>query len=159
MLLPCLAMTLACLVFTRNFKSDVETTEKIEMRNPFAILPAFEFALIFTLIAAVAYGATNFPAIIGNRLAANFAVGFTAVGGLVSSGAVVAPLSSLAFAGHIDTALAGIVAATACIVSTMNKVLLVRLSSKELTKKVSTPFFVIAAVGIVALAVSWLVFR
>ena len=159
MLLPCIVMALSCLVFTRHFKSSDERTEKIDMKNPFAILPAFEFALIFSLIAAVAYGATNFPSVLGNGVAINFAVGFTAVGGLVSSGAVVAPLSALASNGHISVEIAAVVSTAACIVSTLNKILLVGLSSKQLARKIALPACVTAALGTIALVAAWLVFR
>jgi uncharacterized membrane protein (DUF4010 family) len=158
MLFPCLMMFLCCIIFTRTFKSTGEAGEKIEMRNPFAILPALEFALLFSLIAAIAYGATNFPSMLGSSTAANITVGFTALGGFVSSGAVVAPLSSLAFNSHLSIGIAGIVGTAACIVSTLNKMLLVRLCCKDMTKKAVLPFAVTAAVGIISLVAVCFIF-
>jgi uncharacterized membrane protein (DUF4010 family) len=159
MLLPCLLMVLSCVAFTRNFKGGCDAGEKIEMKNPFAILPALKFAMIFAIIAAIAYGATNFPAVLGNRVAGDVAVGFTALGGLVSSAAVVAPLSSLSFGGHITVELASIVATAACIVSTVNKALLVRLCcTRGLTRRIALPCAVTAVIGAVSLIVSCLIF-
>lgn len=158
MLFPCILMAISCLVFTRSITPQEDTGEKIEMKNPFAILPALEFAMIFALIAAIVFGATTLPQIVGNKIASNMAIGFTALGGLVSSSAVVAPLSALAFSGHIAAEIAGIVATAACIVSTLNKILLTSLVSKEFSKKLYLPMGVTAAIGCLSLFFSWLIF-
>jgi uncharacterized membrane protein (DUF4010 family) len=69
----------------------------------------------------------------------------------VSSAAVTASVGALAFSGHLTPTIAAFVAVLASIVSTANKILLVRLvGSIELYNKVKRSFFILMSVGVAA---------
>lgn len=117
--------------------------EALEIESPFALKPAFKFAFGFTVLIIMA----NYL----NIWFGSAGVFVLALGGLVSSAAVTASVGALAFSGHLTPTIAAFVAVLASIISTANKILLVRLvGSIELYNKVKRSFFILMSVGIAA---------
>lgn len=119
---------------------------KIEIKSPFAITPAVKFGGLFALVAACGYAVTYY-------LGGNW-IYLTAIGGIASSGAVVASLAMLAyqFPGQVSVAAISGTCVLACVVSTLTNILIASFSSKELAKKIARYFIITAIAGIVATA-------
>ena len=80
-----------------------------------------------------------------------------ALGGLVSSGAVIASVGALAFSGSLTPTTAALIAVLASIFSTTNKIFLVKMTgSDELVHKVTKNFIKLAGIGVVAFLV-WII--
>ncbi|KAF5411465.1 MAG: hypothetical protein C5S43_03305 [Candidatus Methanocomedens sp.] len=118
--------------------------ESLEIESPFAIKPAFKFAFGFTLLILVSHYL--------NLWFGSTGVFFVALGGLVSSAAVTASVGALALGGSLSPSTAALVAVLACVISTSNKILLVKWSgSDELEKKIKGSFLILIGVGVAAL--------
>lgn len=118
--------------------------ESLEIESPFAIKPAFKFAFGFTLLILVSHYL--------NLWFGSTGVFFVALGGLVSSAAVTASVGALALGGSLSPSTAALVAVLACVISTSNKILLVKLSgSVELENKIKGSFLILIGVGVAAL--------
>lgn len=120
--------------------------EDIRLGNPFAIMPALKFALVFLLLQAVSIGLRHIPG------AGEAGVMLTAVGGLVSSAAVVASVGTLVADGQVSLSLAGMTAILAIIVSTLNKLLLTRSIHPELEPLLRYRILAVAGTGLLLLA-------
>lgn len=117
--------------------------EALEIESPFALKPAFKFAFGFTVLIILAHYL--------NIWFGSAGVFVVALGGLVSSAAVTASVGALAFGGNLTPTTAALVAVLASIISTSNKIILVRLAgSMELYVKVRRSFLVLMSVGAVA---------
>lgn len=117
--------------------------EALEIESPFALKPAFKFAFGFTVLIILAHYL--------NIWFGSAGVFVVALGGLVSSAAVTASVGALAFGGNLTPTTAALVAVLASIISTSNKIVLVRLAgSMELYVKVRRSFLVLMSVGAVA---------
>jgi uncharacterized membrane protein (DUF4010 family) len=117
--------------------------EALEIESPFALKPAFKFAFGFTVLIILAHYL--------NIWFGSAGVFVVALGGLVSSAAVTASVGALAFGGHLTPTVAAFVAVLASIISTSNKILLVRLvGSTELYDKIKRSFLILMSVGAVA---------
>jgi uncharacterized membrane protein (DUF4010 family) len=141
MLLPQLlliAVNIGLVLKERRFQP--KSIESLDIESPFALKPAFKFGLGFTILILLTH---NFNIWFGSL--GVFAV---AIGGLVSSAAVTASVGALAFSGSLSPTSAALVAVLASIISTSNKILLVKWSgSKELYQKVQNSFIVLMLVG------------
>jgi uncharacterized membrane protein (DUF4010 family) len=117
--------------------------ETLEIESPFALKPAFKFGFGFVVLI-----------ILANYLNLNFGsigVFSLALVGLVSSAAVTASIGALAFKGSITPATAALVAILASVISTSNKIILVRYSgSEKLNIKVQKSFLVLIITGAAA---------
>lgn len=121
-----------------------DSNESLDIESPFALKPAFKFAFGFTMLILV----SNYL----NMWFGSAGVFFVALGGLVSSAAVTASIGALALGGSIQPSSAALVAVLASLVSTSNKILLVKWSgSDELGQKVKSSFLVLIGVGAAAL--------
>lgn len=121
-----------------------DSSESLDIESPFALKPAFKFAFGFTLLLLVSHYL--------NLWFGSTGVFFVALGGLVSSAAVTASVGALALGGSLSPSTAALVAVLACVISTSNKILLVKLSgSDELEKKMKGSFLILISVGVVAL--------
>lgn len=157
MFMPCLFMAIVNFVFTYSLlRGKREKEHRVEIKSPFAIKPALEFAALFALIAAAAYLATQTE--IAGSYISNLGVYLTAVGGFVSSAAVTASLSSLVYSTSISPFIVAETALLACVISTLNKIFLIRLSSRGLARKSVLPFGATAAVGIASMIAIALLF-
>ncbi len=118
--------------------------ESLDIESPFALKPAFKFAFGFTLLILTSHYL--------NMWFGSTGVFFVALGGLVSSAAVTASVGALALGGSLSPSTAALVAVLACVVSTSNKILLVKWSgSDELEKKIKGSFLILIGVGAAAL--------
>lgn len=120
-------------------------TEAIRLGNPFAIRPALKFALVFLVLQAVAIGLREIPG------TGEAGVIITAVGGLVSSAAVVASVGILVADGQLSLPLAALTAVLAVVISTLNKLLLTRSIHPPLEPRIRSRFLTPAVAGLLLL--------
>lgn len=120
--------------------------ERIRLRNPFAIRPALRFGALFVLLQLIAFGLAHLPG------AGQAGIVLTAIGGLVSSAAVVASVGTLAATGQVNIMLAAATAVLATVVSTLNKLIITRAAERTLYRPVQWSMLLPTAVGLVILA-------
>ncbi|MEM3396532.1 MAG: MgtC/SapB family protein [Thermoplasmata archaeon] len=124
----------------RHGKKEDLSEHKVIVESPFAVGPAVKFGLIFALISVFVYVAQSYGQELG--------IYITAIGGFVSSAAVVASVSATASTGIIAAHIAAITAMLATCVSTLNKFVLVRTVDKKLANKLIVPVLATFSVGI-----------
>lgn len=90
----------------------------IEIPSPFALAPAAKFALAFAAISIIAAYLEDTVGILG--------IYSIALGGIISSAAVVATMGSFVSSGHIDYITAAAVSVLAGIISIISKIVLIR---------------------------------
>ncbi|MCZ7393200.1 MAG: MgtC/SapB family protein [Candidatus Methanoperedens sp.] len=150
MALPQLLITLfavAAVIKSRNIKPVSET---IQLQSPFALSPAIKFALGFTALSVVSS--------IANHRAGVAGVYATALGGFISSAVVTASAAALAVHGDVSYTTAAITAVLASIISTGNKMLLVKWSGpSELVGMINKTFARFIIFGAVVLII-WGIF-
>lgn len=117
---------------------------ELKIKSPFSLGPAFKFGIAFTLIL-----------IIGNfayKAAGTTGIYLTALGALVSSSGVIVSVTLLAVGGNISYEVAANTAILASLVSTVNKILLSKISgSASLFSLAKKDFGFIAITGTIAL--------
>lgn len=120
-------------------------SEKLEIESPFSVGAALRFGAIFVAISALDVGLQH---VLGSG-----AVLLIALGGFASSAAVVASVSTLAFVGTIDPWTAAITAVLATAIASANKLLLSRVTCKDVAKAVQTRVVImtVAAFAVTAL--------
>jgi uncharacterized membrane protein (DUF4010 family) len=153
LVLPALAvMFLAQTGFTalrERHRGDVaQEPSAIRIENPFAFGPALRFAGIFLLIHATV------TIILRYQIGGEAAVLLTAIGGLVSSAAVVISVGSSYAAGDLSLEIAVAAAVLASLVSTLNKLVLVRIVHQPLVRLLMPRIFVTVALGGLALVLT-----
>lgn len=118
--------------------------EELKIESPFSLGQAFKFGFAFTVILIVGSFAY--------KIAGTAGIYVTALGALVSSSGVIVSVTLLAVSGNISYATAANTAVLASLVSTINKILLSKISGSPslyaLTKKT---FGIITVFGIFAL--------
>ncbi len=145
--IPLAVMILISMITTVFLKKRTSTTQhKIEIKTPFAIVPALRFACLFAVVSACAY-------LIQTYFGGGMGVYLLAIGGFVSSAAVVASVSSLAFTGNLDPWVAAQTSVLACIISTSYKLILIRAVSKPLAQKAKLPITLTALIGLIFLVI------
>jgi uncharacterized membrane protein (DUF4010 family) len=116
----------------------------LKIQSPFSLGQAFKFGIAFTLIL-----------IIGNfaySAAGTAGIYMTALGALVSSSGVIVSVALLAVSGNITPQVAANTAILASLISTLNKILLSKISgSASLFSLAKKDFGIIAIIGTVAL--------
>jgi uncharacterized membrane protein (DUF4010 family) len=152
MLPPFLMMGLVTVMLVLFERQKIEVTqETLEIGSPFALGPAFKFGLIFVLFLLLANTANNFAVSAGTYA--------TALGGIVSSAAVIASVTSLALGGNISYQTAAETAVMASIISTLTKPVFIKITgSKELFSRSLKPFILIVITGSLAL-IAWSIFQ
>ncbi len=144
--IPLAMMIFFSIITTILFKKKISTTQqKIEIKTPFAIVPALRFACLFAVVSACAYLIQTYFGGIG--------IYMLAIGGFVSSAAVVASVSSMAFTGNLDIWVAAQTSVLACIISTFYKLILIRAVSKPLAQKAKLPIALTALIGLIFLVI------
>ncbi|MGB9636525.1 MAG: MgtC/SapB family protein [Thermoplasmata archaeon] len=144
--IPFCIMIIANLVFVvgrrvKRFSGKIgEEEHRILIESPFAVGPAVKFGMIFAIISLVVYFAQHYGQDLG--------VYMTAVGGFVSSAAVVASVSASASSTIIGAHVAGVTVMLATSISTLNKYILVRTVDKKLTRKLLIPVLATFSVGL-----------
>lgn len=117
---------------------------ELKIESPFSLGQAFKFGVAFTVILIVGSFAY--------KVAGTAGIYVTALGALVSSSGVIVSVTLLAVSGNISYATAANTAVLASLISTINKILLSKISGSPslfaLTKKT---FGIITVLGILAL--------
>jgi uncharacterized membrane protein (DUF4010 family) len=128
---PQLVLTFAVSVHMIKSRNIALISETIQLESPFALSPAIKFGAGFATLSVVSKYASLWAGITG--------VYATALGGFISSAVVTASVSALAVSGYIPYSAAAITAVLASIISTGNKIILVKWSGPpelfELVKK------------------------
>ncbi|MCX8174544.1 MAG: DUF4010 domain-containing protein [Thermoplasmata archaeon] len=131
-------------------KKEDSSEHIVVVESPFAVGPAVKFGMIFALISVFVYFAQGYGQDLG--------IYITAVGGFVSSAAVVASVSATASSGIISAYIAAITAMLATCVSTLNKFVLVRTVDKKLARNLLIPVLATLSVGIFGvILIAWVI--
>lgn len=120
MAIPQISMVLYSLITVNGLKNNSHMSESIHLESPFALSPAIKFAFGFTALSIVSK--------FSNLWAGAAGVYATALGGFVSSAVVTASATALTLNGDISYSTGAITAVLASIVSTGNKMIIVKLS-------------------------------
>jgi uncharacterized membrane protein (DUF4010 family) len=121
----------------------MHVSETIKLESPFGLSSSIKFAFGFTALSIISKFANLWGGIIG--------VYATALGGIISSAVVTASATALAANGDISYATAAVTAVLAGLISTGNKILLVKWSGPpELLDKIQATFkrFIIWGAGV-----------
>lgn len=141
-LIPLLGPFLLLSVWTLLSPSRTDGTDsKVAVESPFALRPAFKFALWFGLVSVVTLAMTRIPSL-GEEV-----ILVTALGGFVSAGAVTASMGSLVYTGNADPQLAALTAILASLVSLTNKVVITNTSAPRLAWRLLLPMLSAVIVG------------
>ena len=146
MLPPQLTIILVSIAMTlkRNKKLCPISGGELKIQSPFSLGQAFKFGIAFTLILIIG----NLAYITGGTAG----IYATALGALVSSSGVIVSVTLLAVSGNISYATAANTAVLASLISTINKILLSKISGSDTLFSISkNTFGVIAIIGSVAL--------
>jgi uncharacterized membrane protein (DUF4010 family) len=115
-----------------------------KIESPFSLGQAFKFGIAFTLILIIGNLAYNTGGTVG--------IYATALGALVSSSGVIVSVTLLAVSGNISHATAANTAILASLISTVNKILLSKISGSDaLFSSSKNTFGIIAIIGALAL--------
>lgn len=125
-----------------------ERKHALKIESPFGIRPAVVLGLLIAFISLVVYSLASG----GNGVAGElwWGIYLTALLGFVSSAAVSFSVGTLAFTGQISPLVAGEVATIACLISTVNKLLIIRANSEELASRSWKMIALVAAAGTAA---------
>jgi uncharacterized membrane protein (DUF4010 family) len=146
MIPPFLVMSVVTLLIVLRRRHLTTVNETIELRSPFAILPALQFGILFMIITLVADIAQSHGGSVG--------IYATAIGGIVSSSAVTVSMASLALNGTISYHQAAQIAVSAGLISTLAKPLYMKLiGANQLYRKVTIHFVIITVLGAVSLLI------
>ncbi len=145
MLPPQLLITAVAVGTVLRSKDGEPVNETIKLESPFALSSAIKFALGFATLSVFSTFA--------NRWAGTAGVYATALGGLISSAVVTASATALAVSGHVSYSTAALTALLAGIISTVNKILLVKWAGSqelaEMVKKTFTGFVILGTVVLI----------
>jgi uncharacterized membrane protein (DUF4010 family) len=119
----------------------------VRVKNPFAILPAVRFALVFAAVSIVVSAAQSAFGEAG--------VYVGALGGLVSAGPVVASLGSLVVKGAVPLGLAVRASLLAMALSLVNKLIILRATNERAFERALPPFGLMTLVALAAAGVSF----
>jgi uncharacterized membrane protein (DUF4010 family) len=126
-------------------RDNMVSSETIQLQSPFALSPAVKFAFGFTALSFVSRFAYLWAGVTG--------IYATALGGFISSAVVTASVTALAVHGNISYNTAAITAVLASIISTGNKMILVKWSGPpelmQLIKKSFTRFIIFGMIAII----------
>jgi len=144
MLPPQLIITSFSIVALIRSRNGMPVSETIKLESPFGLSSSIKFAFGFTALSIISKFANLWAGIIG--------VYATALGGIISSAVVTASATALAANGDISYATAAVTAVLAGLISTGNKILLVKWSGPpELLDMVQVTFkrFIIWGAGVI----------
>lgn len=128
---------------TESLKKQKIKKQKIDLKTPFAVKPAFKFGLFFLLVSL-------FVTISKMYLGEAGLLIVTIIASLVSSGAVVASISSSAAGGTLTADTAVIMILISCVVSNLNKLTISKVMGGDVFfKEMLKPILLSTAVGII----------
>jgi len=138
--LPLLALAALSALLIRNEKgAEMPSADaKLQMASPFALGPAFKFALIFAAVSAAAYFVESLGE--GGAIA-------TAIGGFVSSAAVTGSVAALVFTGHLNLWVAALTILLASTLSTFNKLLIAQIGSRAVAERLRRYILTLVGAG------------
>jgi uncharacterized membrane protein (DUF4010 family) len=146
LILPAAVMGTVSVIYSwqteRSIKHERKHVFKIE--SPFGMRPAILLGLLIAGISLGVYWLSKGPANVW------WGIYLTALLGFVSSGAVTFSVGTLAFTGQISPLVAGEVATMACLVSTLNKLIIIRSNSGELAARSWKTIAVVLVAGIMS---------
>ncbi len=148
--IPFLALFGLGLLLGMLFKAPVKSPVKLEFRNPFALGPAFKFGAVFIAISAL-------NLVLVNTVGSEYFY-LAALGGLISSAAVVASASTLAFVGSVSPWVAAETALFATAIAALNKLAFSWYISKDVSKRILVPTLAMA-VAAFAMGVALILIR
>lgn len=119
-----------------------EAPPEVRVKNPFAVLPALRFALIFAAVSIVAA--------LAQRWLGDVGVYVTALGGFVSAGAVIASVASLTASGAIPLEIALRTGLLATAASVGGKLFILRTVNPDAYRRGVAPYGVMTAVAVLA---------
>jgi uncharacterized membrane protein (DUF4010 family) len=132
------------MVFKHNQKVCPIGGGDFKIESPFSLGQAFKFGIAFSIILIAANSA--------NQIAGTVGIYATALGALVSSSGVIVSVTLLAVSGNISYTTAANTALLASVVSTLNKILISKISgSTPLYSASKNVFGIIAIIGIIAI--------
>ncbi|MCE8425179.1 MAG: MgtC/SapB family protein [Candidatus Methanoperedens sp.] len=141
MLIPMLIITSFALIPLIRSKKEAHVSETIQLESPFALSSAIKFAFGFGALSIVSRFAHIWAGVAG--------IYATALGGFISSAVVTASATALAADGLITPGTAALTAVLASLISTGNKILLVKWSGPAelalLVKKTFTKFIIMGS--------------
>src|SRR3972149_4945650 len=143
MLPPQLIITSFSIVALIRSRNGMPVSETIKLESPFGLSSSIKFAFGFTALSIISKFANLWAGAIG--------VYATALGGIISSAVVTASATALAANGDISYATAAVTAVLAGLISTGNKILLVKWSGPpELLDMIQVTFkrFIIWGAGV-----------
>ena len=144
-LIPLVFVVIYSAVEVFRSKNNSHVNESIQLQSPFALSPAIQFAFGFTGLSIVSKFANIWAGAAG--------VYATALGGFVSSAVVTASAATLAVNGDVSYSTGAITAILASLVSTGNKMILVKWSGPpklgELINKTFTRFVIVGGIVLV----------
>ncbi len=118
--------------------------EELKIESPFSLGQAFKFGAAFTVILIIGSFAY--------KIAGTAGIYVTALGSLVSSSGVIVSVTLLAVSGKISYATAANTAVLASLISTINKIILSKITgSSSLFSLAKNTFGIITAIGVLAL--------
>ncbi|MCX9083482.1 MAG: MgtC/SapB family protein [Candidatus Methanoperedens sp.] len=146
MAIPQIIMVIYSVAVVMRSKNDGHVHESIQLQSPFALYPSIKFALGFTGLSVIARFA--------NLWAGAAGVYATALGGFISSAVVTASVTALAVSGNVSFGTAALTAVLASIISTGNKMLLVKWSGPtilvSMVNKTFTQFLILGTSILIA---------
>ncbi len=146
MLPPQLLITAVAVGTVLRSKDGQPVNETIKLESPFALSSAIKFAMGFAALSVFSTFANRWAGVAG--------VYATALGGFISSAVVTASATALAVSGHVSYSTAALTALLAGIISTVNKILLVKWAgSQGLAEMVNKTFTGFAILGTVVLII------
>lgn len=147
---PQAIITLFAVAYVIKSRNETPVNETIELESPFALSSAIKFAFGF--------GALSIFTTFAHRYAGVAGVYATALGGFISSAVVTASAAALAVNGNVPYSTAALTAVLAGIISTGNKILLVRWAGpEELSEPIRKTFTKLIALGVFILII-WGIF-
>ena len=142
---PQLIITMFAVAAVIKSRKHMPVSETIQLQSPFALSPAVKFAFGFMALSIVSRSA--------NLWAGSAGVYATAIGGFISSAVVTASAAALAVGGDVSYGTAALTAVLASIISTGNKMLLVKWSGPPalvgLINKTFTRFIIFGTVVLI----------
>lgn len=146
MLPPMLIITSFTLITLIRSKNGMHTNETIQLESPFALSSGIKFAFGFGALSIILKFANMWAGVAG--------IYATALGGFISTAVVTASVTALAGSGLIPPGAAAVTAILACLISTGNKILIVKLSGQhELSSLVKKTFLKFIIMGSIVLIV------
>lgn len=143
--LPLLIVSVLGMCIGLMMKVEQGSKEPMKVTSPFAIAPALKFGVMFVVVSAATI-------LIGQYIGAE-AVYFAAIGGFISSAAVVASVSALTVAEQVDPWIAAETILIACAISSLNKLIISRTMSRDVFSRSRSALLLTTVATVAAVAV------